>query len=98
MKLFSQNSDPVVILSLGDLLDKQQVQSALAVPETLPIWKAVMQILWEYREEAAQQASGYARDNNALAMSAAHGGHEILTTILQELEKKRRDAYGRSNG
>jgi hypothetical protein len=83
-----------VVLSLGDLLTKEQVNSALAVPETQLLWRAIMQTLWNYREEASIQASGYALQNNSHAMASAHGGHEILTTILQELEKRRRTAYG----
>lgn len=95
LPLFWEKIPPVpvkVIIASGKLMTEVEIAQALAVgPETL-WWRAVLQIIEDFRIDAATAATGHGASNNALAMAGAVGAYEVLTNLLQTLNETRERA------
>jgi hypothetical protein len=88
MKLFQPPETRVIVLEQG-LLSEDQMTSALRVSENTMWWRALIQRIEAFRDEATQQAAASAGGNNPLAMAANCGAHTALTALLDDLETRR---------
>jgi hypothetical protein len=82
----------VVIIAAGKLMSDMEILQALAIgPETL-WWRAVIQVIEDFRIDAGSAATGHGATNNALAMAGAVGAYEVLTNLLERLNELRERA------
>jgi len=88
MKLFQPPDTKVIVVQDG-LLSEDQITSSLRVSETVMWWRAVVQLIEKYRNDATGQAAASAGGNNPLAMAANVGAHTALTALLDDLETRR---------
>jgi len=70
-------------------MSEAEINTALRVADTNPLWCALIQLLDEWKEEAVSNAAAESNENNALAMSGYLGGAEYLQSFKLELIRRR---------
>ncbi len=78
-----------LIVRRGDDMDDAKIDQALAVSDTTPWYRAVVQLIDNLRQEHIRLAPSWADSNNALAMARENGAAEALSGLLIELEERR---------
>jgi hypothetical protein len=88
MKPWSQTQTTKVIILKSEPLTAAEITSAFKGNEGTQWWKALSQVINEWREENADSAASFAKDNNALAMAHDNGAHSVLTRLLSYLSSE----------
>jgi hypothetical protein len=78
----------LIVLDQGALSDAQ-ITGALRVSDQTMWWRGLVQLIEESRNELAAAAAEWANEGNSLAMARANGGHQALSLLLLDLEKRR---------
>jgi hypothetical protein len=93
MKLFQRK----ILLELPTLTE-QEKRGALAVPESTPLWAAIMAILDEHLADAQSlvRAPQTAQQPTLLAHTA--GGLDALASLKEDLAARRADAIASPQG
>ena len=78
-----------VIVARWDPLSEDQITRALSVSEQTEWWRALVQLIEQYRNEYPSSADACAGINNALGMARDVGAHQALTGLLIELDRRR---------
>jgi len=78
-----------IIVTRTEPMSDDQITRALQVSEQTEWWRALVQLLDQFRTEYPASAATCAGANNPLAMALDVGAHEALTGLLIELEKRR---------
>jgi len=84
-----QSLIPLLVIQKGDVLSDAQITSALRVGEQTMWWRALTQLIIQYRSEYAGAAPQNAAQNNSLGMARDVGAHEALSGLLIDLEERR---------
>jgi hypothetical protein len=69
-------------------LTEPEIAQALVGSENTQWWRAIRQILEDYRATSMVQAASSVSLNNPLAMAANNGAHAALTELFWDLEKR----------
>ncbi len=85
---FGNKSAKIVVYSGSELTD-DQINDALSVSGSTLWYRAVVQLVDQFRQEHADAAPTWADSNNALAMARECGAAQALTGLLSELEERR---------
>jgi len=78
-------------------LSESELESGFAIPESHPLWKAVMCYLGSVREEQGALAATLNEQEKVHAASAALGGYDLLGTIIYDMDAKRKAALAKTN-
>ena len=82
--MFKATEKPVVVV-VGDALTKEGIEAALnLIPRQS--WKALIQVLNNYRDEHATVAATHAGVNNAGGAAKELGWYESLSAIIDEYD------------
>lgn len=69
-----------------------QIHEALSVSETMPLFRAVIQILDDARTERLTNANAFVAENNTDGMIGSLGGWDVLNSVISDLESRRQKA------
>ena len=70
-------------------MSEAEINTALRVADTNTLWRALIQLLDQWKEEAISNAAAESSENNALAMSGYLGGAEHLESFKRDLIRRR---------
>jgi hypothetical protein len=87
--MFGKDQSKVIIVERREPLNSEQMRDAFNISDTSLIWRALVQIIDEYRLAAATYQADACAKNNQLALAANAGGAEALSLLLQDLEERR---------
>ncbi len=89
MKL-TRAKDPreIIIVTRTEPLSDDDITRAFHGNATTEWWKALMQLIEQYRSEYPASAATCAGVNNALGMARDVGAHEALTGLMLELQRR----------
>ncbi len=83
------NKSKHIVIWRGDDISDQDIDNSLAVSESTPWYRAMVQLIDNLRQEHIRLAPSWADSNNALAMARENGAAEALSGLLVELEERR---------
>ena len=78
-----------IIVTRTEPMSDDQITRALQVSEQTEWWRALVQLIDQFRAEYPESAAACAGSNNPLAMARDVGAHEALTQLLLQIEKRR---------
>ncbi len=78
-----------LIVRRGEELTEAQIDEALAVSESTPWFRALVQLIDYHQQTFVQTAPTWADTNNALGMARDNGAAQALSGLLIELEERR---------
>lgn len=73
-------------------LTEKELRGALAVPESTPLWAAVMSVLAEHIEDATNIARAAQTAANPSLLAHTAGGLDALLALREDMAARRADA------
>jgi hypothetical protein len=73
-------------------LTDQEIQRAFAISKDTPLWKAIIQMLEDYREQAVDAAAGYVATEKPYSTAGAIGQAELAKKIAEDFSELREAA------
>ena len=90
--MFGKDTPRVLVIRSGERLNDEQMKDAFAVGETVLWWRAIIQIIEDYRLTSADNGYSACGENNPMGTAAAVGAHDVLSNLLNDLSKRREQA------
>lgn len=87
-KLFTVDTVYHMIVLRGEPLTEQEIDAAFRGNANNQWYKALIQIINEYRMDYADKAAQHAVTNNPLGMARENGAYEALSNLLTVLDQK----------
>lgn len=70
-------------------MTEPEINKALQVSDTDPLWRAMLQMLEDYREDAITNAATESQLNNSLSTHGYLGGAQLIWNFRKELIDRR---------